>query len=123
MPEYASAKLWLTDSSFSKQSTTSSFVRISKITFLPFGLNINKKQNRNQVLSIHPIPAADRVFINSTEIVKRFQLVNSIGNTVWEGIPLDDNSIRIPESLPAGNYWLRMALSSGTVTKYLQIIR
>lgn len=123
MPEYASAKLWLTDSSFSKQSTTSSFVRISKITFLPYGLNINKKQNRNQVLSIHPIPAVDRVFINSTEIVKRFQLVNSIGNTVWEGIPLDDNSIRIPESLPAGNYWLRMALSSGTITKYLQIIR
>ena len=123
MPEYASAMLWLTDSSFSKQSTTSSFVRISKITFLPFGLNINKKQTRNPLLTIYPNPVTDKVYFNSNEIIKRVKLVNSIGNIVWEGAPQDDNSIGIPEFLAAGNYWLSVALSSGTVTKYLHIIR
>ena len=59
----------------------------------------------------------------TNEIIKRVKLVNSIGNIVWEGAPLDDNSIRIPEFLAAGNYWLSVVLSSGTVTKYLHIIR
>jgi hypothetical protein len=123
MPESASAMLWLTDSSFSKQSTTSSFVRISKITFLPFGLNIKKKYSRNQLLTIYPNPVADKLIVNSTESIKRIQLINSIGHVVWEGTPLEDNSIHIPEGLAAGNYWMSIALTSGTVTKYLQIIR
>ena len=123
MPEYASAMVWLTDSSFLKQSTTSSFVRISKITFLPFGLNIAKNQDRKSNVIIYPNPVVDIIRIKSSESVKYVQLVNSTGNIVWMGKPSAENSIHIPEHLSAGNYWLNIGLKSGSISKYVQIIR
>lgn len=122
MPEYATVKIWLSDSSFSTQATPSSVARIRKISFLPFGINIHKIKAIAPSINLFPNPCISELTINSSEKINGFNLINNRGQVVLSSNSSGAN-INVPINLPAGNYWMHINLSSGTVTKHLQIIR
>jgi len=120
-PEYATVMVWLTDSSFATQSTLASFVRISKITLLPFGLN-TAKSKKHQTIDIYPNPASKYVRIHSADKIAFVSLINSAGQIVWHNAsPIQE--FEIPNHLSNGNYWLNIGTNNGTFTKPIQILR
>ena len=121
MPEYATVKVWLSDSSFSTHASTSSVARISKITFLPYGTGIHRVKN-NTTLSIYPNPCTTELKIKSSEKIQIVHIMNNQGQIVFSSNNCD-SMVQIPTHLAAGNYWLNIQSNSGTTTKHFQIIR
>lgn len=110
-PTKANIGFWLTDSTFSTQSSINSLVNISKVEFLEFGLNTNIFKNKNSAIRLYPIPNQGdfTVEFNPNFHCSQITLVNSSGQVQYQyrldNQSIENNKVQLKNKLAPGIYW------------------
>jgi uncharacterized delta-60 repeat protein len=89
---------------------------------MPFTTHVAAAEG--QEVRVWPVPATDRLHVNSDLPVLRMQLIDHAGRTVWESLPRQstDQMTMDVDAMPAGTYQLRVE-TSGSVTVHKVMVQ
>ena len=70
-------------------------------------------------VSIYPNPVKDLVYINSKDVVEKYEIIDVTGRLITSGVPQKENQVSSvsTEKLTAGLYILKLHTTKGIVTK------
>jgi hypothetical protein len=106
-----------------KWSTQKWHVKLDDVSVIPLE-TVNAKDNSpEKMVNVYPNPATDHIIINSTEVIQRVSVFNTMG-AMLSTTQINDISCQInSSSFSNGLYILRIETDKGVVTKRVNVIR
>lgn len=129
IPTKANIGFWLTDTTFSKQSSSGSVIQINKVEFSAFGLNTRNLQKSESKMRIFPVPNQGDFTVDFAPNFHctQVKLIQTNGQVVFNTQNDSENIItdklHINRQFTPGIYWLIATNIDGDICKMPIIIQ